>query len=427
MNDLPTGWTLCSLGDLVNRTNQSDPRRVPDREFQYVDVSSVSADDLRIVGSKKYRGADAPTRARKAVREGDVLFATVRPSLRRVARVPLELDGAVCSTAFAVLRPDPALADPAFLFFAVSDPDFVRRVSQHQRGSGYPAIRDGDVLRETLVVPPLAEQRAIARVLRTAERAREATQQVIAAARELKRSLREHLFRHGPSNRLRSEPVHQRETDFGFAPAHWKIHRLDECAHVQTGVAKGRRLRGDRVVEVPYLRVANVQDGYLDLSEVKTIQIEERELRRYSLQSGDVLLTEGGDFDKLGRGYVWQGEVEPCVHQNHIFAVRVDRTRLSPEYLAFLVQSRYGKAYFLKVAHRTTHLASINSTKVKAFPVLLPSMEEQSQIVELLSAVDRKRAVEEERREALDGLFKSLVHNLISGEVRVHELDGELS
>ena len=93
------------------------------------------------------------------------------------------------------------------------------------------------------------------------------------------------------------------------------------CSEVQTGVAKGRRLNGADTISVPYLRVANVQDGFLDLSEMKSIEIRRSELERYSLQAGDVVLTEGGDFDKLGRGFIWNGEVRCCVHQNHIFAL----------------------------------------------------------------------------------------------------------
>ncbi len=192
-----------------------------------------------------------------------------------------------------------------------------------------------------------------------------------------------------------------------------------QLAYVQTGAAKGRRLVGEDTVTVPYLRVANVQDGYLDLTEVKDIRVRRSELRRYSLQRGDVLLTEGGDFDKLGRGFVWEGQIAVCVHQNHIFAVRTDRSRLLPGYLAYLAQSEYGKAYFLTVAHRTTHLACINSTKLKAFPIALPTLEEQERIANLLGSVDRKIDAEQKRRAALDELLGSLLQQLMTGQVRL--------
>jgi type I restriction enzyme S subunit len=212
-----------------------------------------------------------------------------------------------------------------------------------------------------------------------------------------------------------------RTTDFGDVPANWPVSVLSSCAHVQTGIAKGRNLDGSEIVDLPYLRVANVQDGRLDLTEMKTIQLRRVEVGRFLLEPGDVVLTEGGDFDKLGRGFIWRGQVSTCVHQNHIFAVRADGSRVLPEFLAYLAQSSYGKAYFLSVAHKTTNLACINTTKLKALPVLLPPLPEQREIVVWLSAVDAKLAAEESRRAALAALFQSLLHHLMTGKVRLPE------
>jgi len=272
---------------------------------------------------------------------------------------------------------------------------------------------------ECLAIPPIKEQRAIAHVLRTVQRAKEATEKVIAAARQLKQSLMRHLFTYGPVPFHEAGQVDIRGTDFGAAPANWTIMRLDECAEVQTGVAKGRKLNSTETVTLPYLRVANVQDGFLDLTEIKTLTIRSSEIDRYSLRRGDVVLTEGGDFDKLGRGFIWTEEVSLCIHQNHIFAVRANRELLLPEFLAYMTQSNYGKAYFLSVAHKTTNLACINTTKLKAFPALLPELEGQRSIIERLRFVDRKIAAEEAKRSSLESLFSSLLHELMTGQTRV--------
>lgn len=197
-------------------------------------------------------------------------------------------------------------------------------------------------------------------------------------------------------------PASTQSTQFGEVPEHWIIMELGQCAIIQTGVAKGRNLHGERTVELPYLRVANVQDGYLDLSEIKRIELRESEVEQHTLQPGDVVVTEGGDFDKLGRGFLWEGQIPACVHQNHIFAVRANHSLLMPEYLAYLIQSRYGKAYFLSVAHKTTNLASINSAKLKAFPVPLPPLSEQRVIAQTMRTVQdaiqvRQHEVELER------------------------------
>jgi type I restriction enzyme S subunit len=163
------------------------------------------------------------------------------------------------------------------------------------------------------------------------------------------------------------------------------------------------------------LRVANVQDGYLDLSLIKLIEVEESNIDRYLLKPGDVLLTEGGDFDKLGRGAIWQGEINPCLHQNHIFVVRPKDELLMPEFLSHLTGSAYGKSYFLKCSKQSTNLASINSTQLKEFPVLLPPLMEQKKIVEAIHewdyAIEKNERLIAAKKRKLKGLIKKLIIN----------------
>jgi len=166
----------------------------------------------------------------------------------------------------------------------------------------------------------------------------------------------------------------------GEIPETWKVVRLRFLATVQGGVAKGRDLGESDTIEVPYLRVANVQDGYLDLDEIAVIEISKDELERYSLRPGDVLMNEGGDFDKLGRGHIWRGEIETCIHQNHVFAVRP--TKVEPEWLNLLTSAAYGRFYFMSRSKQSTNLASISSTNIREFPVLCPPSREVPSIIE---------------------------------------------
>ena len=115
----------------------------------------------------------------------------------------------------------------------------------------------------------------------------------------------------------------------GEVPEHWQVKPLKRVADIQTGLAKGKEVETEGSVEVPFLRVANVQDGFLDLENVHIITISESSLNRYLLRPGDVLMNEGGDFDKLGRGCIWDGTINPCIHQNHVFAVRPHSIRPS--------------------------------------------------------------------------------------------------
>lgn len=146
-------------------------------------------------------------------------------------------------------------------------------------------------------------------------------------------------------------------------------------------------------VTMPYLRVANVQDGSLSLEDVKEVTVPRELAQRCTLRTGDVLMTEGGDPDKLARGTVWPGVIEPCLHQNAVFAVRPD-VRLMPEYLALVTRTTYARAYFEMTASKATGIAHTSSTKISGFKVPLLSLAEQRQVVRLV----------EERLSDIDGL-----------------------
>jgi len=212
------------------------------------------------------------------------------------------------------------------------------------------------------------------------------------------------------------------------APKEWGRVPLHEVAEVRTGVAKGKTgLKNS--VELPYLRVANVQDGHINLSEVKRISVERAQVERYSLRTGDILMTEGGDFDKLGRGDVWQGQISPCLHQNHVFAVRPQADRVDPFYLSALAASQYGRSYFLGCAKRSTNLASINSSQLKAFPVLLPPLQEQCRIARILATWDQaiattERLLSNSRKQRLALLAATLRAAPATGDVTVKSNNG---
>ncbi|MCK8067861.1 restriction endonuclease subunit S [Cobetia sp. 1CM21F] len=172
----------------------------------------------------------------------------------------------------------------------------------------------------------------------------------------------------------------------GEVPAHWGVGSLRWYATIQGGVAKGKDYDdATPVVELPYLRVANVQDGHVDLSEVKEINIAIKEVNRYLLQPKDVLMNEGGDNDKLGRGTVWEGEIEKCLHQNHVFSIRTNEA-LSPYWLAEFTRSSSARSYFYLHSKQSTNLASISSSNVMSCPIPLPSYSEQEKILRFIKA-----------------------------------------
>jgi type I restriction enzyme S subunit len=191
---VPEHWDVVPLKQVVEPTKQTDPRKNPASRFRYVDVSGISNEALTITGYADYEGKLAPSRARKLMKSGDTIFATVRPYLRRIARVPPELDGQICSTAFCVIRCKGDVAEPEFIFQAVTTDSFVGRVTGHQRGSSYPAVTDKQVLGELIALPPLAEQEQIAQSLRALDDRIKAEEKRKAALQALFKTMLHHLM-----------------------------------------------------------------------------------------------------------------------------------------------------------------------------------------------------------------------------------------
>ncbi|MBS1158999.1 MAG: Restriction endonuclease subunit-like protein [Proteobacteria bacterium] len=208
---------------------------------------------------------------------------------------------------------------------------------------------------------------------------------------------------------------------FGFRDGtytQWAIERLAVYTEVVSGVTKGKKYTAENLIDVPYLRVANVQDGHFVLNEVKTIAVTQKEIDQYQLRRGDLLLTEGGDPDKLGRGSVWEEQVPDCIHQNHIFRVRInDQEKINPYYLSALIGSRYGKRYFLKSAKQTTGIASINSTQLKAFPTVIPPISLQDQFAAIVEKVERVKACYQRSLTDLEALYGTLSQKAFKGEL----------
>ncbi|AWI54801.1 restriction endonuclease subunit S [Aquabacterium olei] len=192
-----------------------------------------------------------------------------------------------------------------------------------------------------------------------------------------------------PNAKYLTNPAY-RESEIGSIPGDWAVIKLASRASIQSGIAKNSSAMFRDPVSVPYLRVANVQDGYLDLDEVSLIDIERADLSRYAVLPGDVLMNEGGDLDKLGRGALWRGQINPCVHQNHVFVVRCKKG-LVPEYLNAWTSTTQARRYFMLAGRQTTNLASINKTSLGELTVAVPPTEQEQR--EIAKAIDNADAL----------------------------------
>jgi len=396
---LPDGWKWAELGRITTITAGGTPSR-GNREYwnngtiPWVKISDITRKKItktsEFITQKGLENSSA-----KIFPKGTILLS-IFATLGDIGI--LEIDAA-CNQAIAGIRiHDSSKISTDYLYYYLrSLKPYFERIG---RGVAQNNINQ-TILKQTLVpAPPLDTQRKIVAILDKAE----ATQRLRAEADALMWSLFENVF-----IKLFGNPL---ENPFG-----WRVKRLEEVSEIVSGATKGRKFNDQATTWVPYLRVANVQDGYLDLTEVKEIEVLESDVDKYALYPGDVLLTEGGDRDKLGRGAVWNGEVPLCLHQNHIFRVRVNPELLTPEYLNMLTGSTYGKMYFLKSAKQTTGIASINSTQLKNFPAYIPPLELQLKFSEIFKSIEKSRQNQSVSTNQLSVLLKSLMNNAFTGDL----------
>ena len=353
-------WSRLRFGDIVENVNERvEPSTAA--EAIYVGLDDLDSGSLHI--RRWGKGSDV-IGTKLGFRKGDVIFGRRRAYQRKLAVA--EVDG-ICSAHAMVARAKPKVILPEFLPFLMMSDKFMNRAVDISVGSLSPTINWTTLKLEEFDLPPLDQQRRIAEILW-------AVDETFVAYEETTRTSR--------------EAINAKLVDFlgnggnGKSKTRFAVKALSEIVFLQTGVAKGKKYPSSvQTVELPYLRVANVQAGRLDLSEMKTIVVPKAEQKRFQLQEDDVVICEGGDFDQVGRGTIWRGEVPDCLHQNHVFCLRANRSLLLPEFLTLQLGSSYGKKYFLSCAKKTSNLASINSTQVKAFPFQLPTLTEQQRFV----------------------------------------------
>ncbi|WP_443114740.1 restriction endonuclease subunit S [Herbaspirillum seropedicae] len=339
-------------------------------------------------------------------------FGSTRPALASMDCMRIEPIGNRC--------------DKRFLYHRLMLSDVRRKMVALAAGSTVLHLDTKKVSSISIPIPvDVNLQSKIADILDAIDNVIEKTEALITKYQQIKSGLMHDLFTRGvlPNGQLRppreQAPEMYHETPLGWIPKKWAVRKLGSMARIVSGVTLGSKQSISSGLEVPYLRVANVQDGYLDLTEIKTVSVTHKELEQLRLQVGDVLMNEGGDFDKLGRGAVWSGEIEDCIHQNHVFRVRTNSSSLLPYFLAFYSESSFGKKYFLMSSKQSTNLASINSTQLNAYLIALPSLEEQREIIERISAANRRLNQLTAETSKLRSKKLGLMHDLLTGKVPV--------
>lgn len=353
----------------------------------------------------------------KLVAEGDFVINSMNFLIGAFGRSPFN---GICSPVYIVAEPNQQEFDPRFLMRVFQVREFQRHVGR--LGNGILELRMAigwhELKNQGIPAPPIAEQTRIANFLdeKTAR-----IDALIGEKERLVERLLEYQYSHVSSLMILginadAEFVGTSFPEIVSIPRKWTVKRLKFLGEVRSGVAKGKDIGGKAVICLPYLRVANVQDGYVDLTEVLEIEVAQGEAARYMLRKNDVLMNEGGDNDKLGRGTVWKGEIDHCIHQNHVFAVRLFDTSLS-EWVARFTSVDAARMYFLLRSKQSTNLASINQSDVRELPVPIPPDEERRAILEEVKRSAQATTELSEHAQAHITLLREYRASLISAAV----------
>lgn len=290
-------------------------------------------------------------------------------------------------TAFG-LHADRSKLVPKYLYYFCEEYDFERLNTTVT----IPSLTKANLLNIEIPLPPLDEQRRIAALL-------DKVSGLIAKRREQLDKLDELVKARFVE--MFGEPIAN--------PMKWPEKPLENMADIVSGITKGRKTKETELIEVPYMAVSNVKDGYIDWTTVKTILATKAEIEQYRLLPDDVLMTEGGDPDKLGRGAIIQQPLENCIHQNHIFRVRLNENILLPSYFAEFLQHQKAKQYFLKCAKQTTGIASINMRQLKGLPTLVPPLEIQVHFDDFVEKTGQSKLKIQQSLDKLEILKKALM------------------
>ena len=390
LGDVPSHWVGKRLRDCVEGCSNGvwgDESDGGDDDIPVIRVADFDRESRQVVEYETVRKVDCSQRESRALIPGDMLIEKSGGGEQQPVGMVVSYfgpEGAVCSNFVARMRSREGVVSRFMVYLhAYLYASRVTGISVKQT-TGIQNLNSTAYLSEACFVPPPDEQQAIADYL-DAETAR--IDNLIREKEELIGLLREARSSR-ISGLVSGDGLSGNPTNNPWAPhlpQGWELKRLKHLAQVRSGLAKGKDNGSNPTVELPYLRVANVQEGSLDLREISTMPVELDAVERFSLQEGDVLMNEGGDYDKVGRGAVWTGEIAPCLHQNHVFAVRPIDRDLS-EWLAAITQTQYAKFYFMNNAKQSTNLASISQSSVKELPILLPPKKQREALLKKLGA-----------------------------------------
>ncbi len=393
------GWQTKALGEVLEKTDTVNPLQTPQAEFHYIDVSSVSNVTFRIEETQSLKGKDAPSRARRVVRENDVIFATIRPTLQRIAIVPEHLDNQVCSTGYFVLQPKPGL-DYRFVFYFLFTEEFMVEMEALQKGASYPAVTDAEVRAQKISFPPLAEQQRIVGLLD------EAFEGIATAKANAEKNLQN----------ARALFESHLQSVFSQRGKGWVDSTIGQCIRFidYRGKTPVKTDSGIRLITAKNVKMGFLQEAPMEFIAAKDYQSW---MTRGIPKMGDVLFTTEAPLANVAQ----LDTAEKVAFAQRVIIMQPDKVRLDSTFLKYLLLSAPVQQRIRAQGTGAT-VQGIKASLLKLIEISFPKdLTIQQEIVTKLDALNqetqRLASLYTRKLAALEALKKSLLHQAFSGEL----------
>lgn len=407
---LPKEWEVVKLGEVASDRKKSVKPSETKNDI-YIGLEHILPDRIKIT---KYGNPSDVRSSKNVFYKGDILYGKLRPYLNKVA---LALHDGICSTDIVVIIPEKIHSE--YLGYFMKSRRFLVLAVSTMTGVNHPRTSWNKIRSFSIPLPPLAEQKNIAFVLSTIQEAKERTEQVINATRELKKSLMKHLFKYGPVSLEDAEKVKLKETEIGGIPEEWGVKELGELIiQAQYGLSHKSSAEG----QYPIIGMNHLENGRVNTASVKYVDLDEKTHRKFQLKRSDILFNRTNSIDLVGKTALFDSDID-CVFASYLIRIVPKHDLVDPGFMNYYMNLDNTQSELKKLATRAVGQCNISATRLKSLRVPLPSLPVQKEIASILSAVDEKIEKLENKRRALEELFKSMLENLMTARIRVNHLE----
>jgi len=389
-------WPIKALGEVLELSRERiQPTEHPDTSFNYVGLENIEGHTGRLVPYEATLGAEIKS-TKNVFHPGEILYGKLRPYLNKVY---LARENGICSTDIYVLRPHQRDIHPSFAANYLRSPSVLSTVSSAMAGANLPRINQDALLAIPTPVPPLAEQERMVKLLDEADDLRKLHVQADRRTADLIPSLFHEMF---------GDPMRN--------PGGLPVVRVEEAGRVQLGRQRAPKYQTGKFTS-PYVRVANVFEDRIDVSDLLSMDFDKRDFEHYRLEHGDILLNEGQSTELVGRPAMWRNEVPDCCFQNTLIRFQPDRTRVLTDFALGIMLTYFRSGEFARISSKTSNVAHLGAARLAKMPFVLPPLPLQKEFAIQVTEIRELEARQAASRERLDALFQSMLHRAFRGEL----------